>query len=520
MYDFFSMKFTQRDIRNIFDKVKRQAIKACGKARYDRAIRYVECATMIAYQTNEIYADDDLEELIGSLSRGLIVQSTGTPRPMPGKIVFYDSSGIDNVALTQQYLTAFATWNIELLYILNNPYSNARRAAYINDALRKNDKATVFCVPSHLTRSEAVRAIHREIIAFVPEKILLHLAPSDVVPLIVCNALSQCERYLINITDHAFWLGRDSVDYFLEFRNFGITISTEKRKIDPKRLLLQYYYPIISCQPFRGLPPVPDDRAVRIFSGGALYKIYGENERHFGLLRLLLNHYPEVVIYIAGSGNEAPIRRFIHRNGYENRLHLIGQRDDIVHVFRNIDIYLSTYPIGGGLMTQLAAYCSVPVLAFADKNISCKYIDELLPYGPQGDRPIVRGNIEEFCCYAERLIGDKTFRKAEGEALHSRLLPPEAFSRSLHTHLFGQSKQPASFVHVPIDYEAITAIYMEVENRYMHNCVYELVSVFQGKMLWLFPKATASLIRIVLKKETLLRIVSRIKKGYGLFRRN
>ena len=230
MYDFFSMKFTQRDIRNIFDKVKRQAIKACGKARYDRAIRYVECATMIAYQTNEIYADDDLEELIGSLSRGLIVQSTGTPRPMPGKIVFYDSSGIDNVALTQQYLTAFATWNIELLYILNNPYSNARRAAYINDALRKNDKATVFCVPSHLTRSEAVRAIHREIIAFVPEKILLHLAPSDVVPLIVCNALSQCERYLINITDHAFWLGRDSVDYFLEFRNFGITISTEKRK--------------------------------------------------------------------------------------------------------------------------------------------------------------------------------------------------------------------------------------------------------------------------------------------------
>ena len=58
MYDFFSMKFTQRDIRNIFDKVKRQAIKACGKTRYDRAIRYVECATMIAYQTNEIYADD------------------------------------------------------------------------------------------------------------------------------------------------------------------------------------------------------------------------------------------------------------------------------------------------------------------------------------------------------------------------------------------------------------------------------------------------------------------------------
>ena len=201
-------------------------------------------------------------------------------------------------------------------------------------------------------------------------------------------------------------------------------------------------------------------------------------------------------------------------------MYLIGQRDDIVHVFQNIDIYLSTYPLSGGLMNQLAAYCSVPILAFADQNISCRYIDELLPYGPCKDHSIVRDSIESFSRYADRLIADESFRKAEGEALHSRLLPPEEFNRTLYSHLFESPKQPASFIPVAIDYKKISSIYLEVENRYMHNCAYELVSVFKGRMLWLFPKASIVLMQTVMKRETLLRIVSRLKKGYGLFRRN
>ena len=115
---------------------------------------------------------------------------------------------------------------------------------------------------------------------------------------------------------------------------------------------------------------------------------------------------------------------------------LIGQRDDIVHVFRHIDIYLSTYPIGGGLMTQLAAVNKIPILAFADKNISCKHLDALLPYGKYGNEPFTKDNLTSFHQYANRLINDVSFRRQEGTKLQQRLISPELFNRLLYDHYF------------------------------------------------------------------------------------
>lgn len=514
------MKFTKGNINHIISKIKKLSVLAYKKGNYDQAIRYVECASMIAYQTNILYADDEIEELNRQLSHKLLTSSIEIPKKYPNRIVFYDSSGIDNVALTQQYLNAFTTWNIEFLYILNNPYANEKRTAHIFEMLKKNQKATVLIIQSNLSRIEKIQTIYRKVFEFAPTKGLLHLAPGDILPLFVFEKIPWCERYMINMTDHAFWLGKNAVDYFLEFRAYGCTISIEKRRISPDKLLALPYYPIITCQAFKGLPSLSEKNVVRIFSGGALYKTYGDQGLYFHLLKLLLNHNPNVVIYIAGSGNEAPYRKFIRKNHFENRLYLIGQRNDIVHVFKHIDIYLSTYPIGGGLMTQLAAINKIPVLAFADKNISCKYIEELLPYGEHGIHQLTWDNLESFLYYAERLINDITFRKQEGAKLHQRLLPVKVFNQLLHNHLFQQPKKTAQFEHIKVDYNAIENIYLEVENKYMHNCVYELVSTFKWKIIYLFPKSTLILIQTILKKETIIRIFERVKKGYGIFRRN
>ena len=514
------MKLTKSDINHIFSKIKKLAVRAYHKGNYGQAIRYVECASMIAYQTNISYADDDLEELNRLLSCKLLGENTEIPATDSKRIVFYDSSGVDNVALTQQYLNAFIAWGIEFLYILNNPYSNEKRGAHIFEILKKDTKASVYIVPRDFSRIEKIQAIYLKITEFAPAKGILHLAPGDIIPLLIFNNLSWCERYMINMTDHAFWLGKNAADYFLEFRGYGQTISIERRHIAPDRLLALPYYPIVSCQSFKGLPPLPEKDMVRIFSGGALYKTYGDQKKYFCLLELLLNNNSNIVIYIAGSGNEAPYRKFIRKNHYENRLFLIGQRDDIVHVFRHIDIYLSTYPIGGGLMTQLAAVNKIPILAFADKNISCKHLDALLPYGKYGNEPFTKDNLTSFHQYANRLINDVSFRRQEGTKLQQRLISPELFNRLLYDHLFQTPKNPALYEPIEVDYKAVEDIYMEVENEYMHNCIYELISTFKWKISYFFPKSTVILMQIGLKRETILRVLKRVKKGYGIFRRN
>lgn len=55
---------------------------------------------------------------------------------------------------------------------------------------------------------------------------------------------------------------------------------------------------------------------------------------------------------------------------------LIGDRHDINEVFKHSDIFLNTYPIGGGLMTQYAAANSKPILSLGVKDEIDTYIVE------------------------------------------------------------------------------------------------------------------------------------------------
>ena len=102
--------------------------------------------------------------------------------------------------------------------------------------------------------------------------------------------------------------------------------------------------------------------------------------------------------------------------------------------------------------------------------------------------------------------------------MQQRLISPELFNRLLYDHLFQTPKNPALYEPIEVDYKAVEDIYMEVENEYMHNCIYELISTFKWKISYFFPKSTVILMQIGLKRETILRVLKRVKKGYGIFR--
>lgn len=60
--------FSENDIISYFNKIKSLANKQYKQANYEAAVKYIECASMIAYQTNFIYNDQELESLIKKIA--------------------------------------------------------------------------------------------------------------------------------------------------------------------------------------------------------------------------------------------------------------------------------------------------------------------------------------------------------------------------------------------------------------------------------------------------------------------
>ncbi len=379
------MKLTLECVEKDYDKLKRIAKKQFEKKNYTDCINLISCAANIAYHLNFKFYDDDLEEYLKMISYDLIQDISF--QPISGRWVFYDYFGLDNRGLTQQYLNVLDDMGVEYLYILEK-YTTEDNHKDIIEQVKKNDKAEIYINDSSLDFKVQIQNIIKVISEYKPEKALLHFAPWSCLGIVLWNRLDFIERYFINLTDHAFWLGKNTFNYCLEFREYGMYFSNKFRKIEKDKLLLSHFYPIILKKEFSGFPKEAENK-IKIFSGGTYYKIYGSNKLYFDIVKKILLKYNNTVLLFAGSGNEKPFRDFIIKNNFQNRIFLLGHRSDINEVIKNSDIYLNTYPLGGGLITQYALLNSVPVISYAEnelpmiftetmtykKGIECTYTD-------------------------------------------------------------------------------------------------------------------------------------------------
>lgn len=226
------------EIKNVYSKTKLLAKQAFELEQYESAIKHIETAAEIAYMFNWIYSDEELEILLQEISQR-IIQEKRTFEPVKGKMVFYDAFAFDNKGLTQQYLRALMSWGVEILFIFEG--NNFTHSENIVKELKAYPKSELLIVDKALTATEKSNLIYNKILDFKPEKAFLHLYPSSAVAVVVFNSLPELTRYQINLTDHAFWLGTNCIDYCIEFRNYGCTVSTEKRNLKVRQLLNQPY---------------------------------------------------------------------------------------------------------------------------------------------------------------------------------------------------------------------------------------------------------------------------------------
>lgn len=410
-----------RSLNNIISISERKISEFLKSNNYEGAIRWMTVRANLLYEINSSLYDGLIESKLNSIfvPKQSFVSSDVVFKT--NRIVFVDVFSRDRRGLSNQYVEALIVNDIEFLYITENP---SFKQTEIYQQIQQYDKASYCIIPSFKRCTDKVRYIYETIIQYDPDKVLCHLLPWSITMLAALAVLPKSIiKININITDHAFWAGLSVIDYNIEFRNFGKELSVRHRGLLESQEFILPYYPYIDSSPFEGFTGIETTGKVVLFWGGALYKIYGEDDVFLKLIARVLKTHENCICICAGAGDSAQLLSFIKEEGLEDVWHYIGFRKDIYEVVRHCDIVINTYPIGGGLMCQYGALCSKPVIAYA----KTKTIEEVLSTSEN----VSFSNENDFLDFIDLLISNKSFREGFGKRLNTTLPTPHSFNKSL-----------------------------------------------------------------------------------------
>ncbi len=413
-------------VNKLHENFKRKALRCYKSGHFDKCLKYAEAASYTAYEFNLGFKDDELEELLLTLSKQ--IKTIEKPRKRNANTcVFYDCFSVDNGGLVQQYLSAIVAAGYNLLYITER-LGFTKRESDIRSLLNDYNKVEIFETPSDCKGFKRAQYIYNLIADSDASKLFIHTTPRAVCPTVAFNALPKgIDRYKINLTNHTFWIGASCVDYSFEFNPYGCELSMAERGLAKENLFYLPFYPIMKHRKFEGFPVDVKERFV-IFSGGAYYKIFDKDDTFFKLVKKIVEHNPEVLLLYAGDGVRNALMSKIRKHGLEESFVPIGQRKDITEVFEHCNAFLNTYPISGGLMTQYAAQLGKPVLSYYSGTNS---------------------KVEDFTCQknyvsisdisfdavankVRKLIDDEQFRKFYADNIRSCVIGESEFNKLFH----------------------------------------------------------------------------------------
>ncbi len=506
------MRITKAYAEKDFNILKSFIKEEIEKENYTDAFSLIQCCSNLAYHLNFKYVDEDLENYLFHMSQLLL--SLPDFKPRENKWVFYDSFGLDNRGLTQQYLTALDSWDVEYLYILEKPHNLSSSKNIINQ-VKNNPKAQIYIIESitvdnSISNIDSFEEVQKIINKFAPQKAFLHIAPWSVFAITTwIRYESLVTRYLINLTDHAFWLGKSCLDFNIEFRDYGCNISNKFRKIKNNQIIKQLYYPILISSKFQGFPQIDEDKVV-IFTGGAFYKMYGEDFLFLNMLKTIVEENDKAIILIAGNGDSIPLKNFILKHNLMKKILIMGNRTDISEVFKRIDIYVNTYPLMGGLMSQYAVMNKKPLIGFNNSIVPCNNAESLFE---TTTLKFTYFTLDEFYSEINQLINNANYRQ-KIVSNYSDLVPSEnKFSNDLAKKL--SNNEIYIYEDINIDLDRFCNIYCDMENNYLKQ--YDLI-----KFKWIglkyfkydFLEAFFLSIRILINNRQ--RLWSKIKKKLGI----
>ena len=476
------MNITKDKVLADYNRLVALAEKLFDKKRYEDCVAVIKTASLLMYNFNIVYTDERLENLLHKIGDFYI-------RELPAKkndkiVLFYDWWCWETRGLSTIYINALLKNGYTVIVLTRE--CNRDGIKWLADLLGVNGSVEFFDTSgSYEIRFENFTQIYKK---HLPYAAFFHSMPDDAAG---CAFFAKipCKRYLVNLTDHAYWLGATCVDYSIEFRDYGYSVSKNHRHISEDKLLVLPYYPVHKMVMADSMTDFFAKHKNFVFSGGSLYKIAGSTV-FFEIVSYILDSYKNSAFVFIGNGNPENIKNFISQKGYEDRFFYFPERPDFEDFIRHSKFLLSTYPIGGGLMQQLAVVNNKIPLCYnpnmnddvADDNdneslfidtghnpvISYRTFDELKEeikrlltdsdYLTQKEKQLEGMVIAEADFITEiKSILENNNTKYRGKERELNLeefsqiyIDAENNTNRQYNHIFAQSRNPFVYTHFPI----------------------------------------------------------------------
>ena len=409
-------------IKMDYERLKSVIEKNIKKEKYDMACHYIQCAGKLAWNACICFSDDTLENMTKYISTKLLQNEITLNNSDNMEIIFIDTVCADVRGLGYIYINALLDKGYKVRYLYLK--SKEDKIGIILNCIKNSEGSSANSIDDSSIIT-AITELFNIIKCLNVQKILVNCGDTDVIPCAVLYRIKNVESYRISYGDHTFNLGTSIYKYIIEFRDVGVYITNKYRKVEKKQIIKIPYYPNrLPELKYQGLPFNIEGKKLLV-SGGQIYKTVDPNHTFYNLIKTILSNHSECVFLMLSNGSTKGLEDLIRE--YPDRAFHIKERKDLNEILKRATLYISTYPVFGGLMTQYAVMNNrIPITFLKDATI---------PRGillNEDALNIYFDNAECFMKEIDHLLEDDDYRNAQERLLNGQIIRPEVFADELN----------------------------------------------------------------------------------------
>ena len=412
-----------KQVDNLIHKLKLIALNKLEKNNINASLAALSFASETLYAYNQFYTDDELEKITAQVGDRIKNEyNFANYDNIQDNILLYDGFGLDTRGVVLMYLNALG--------------KNGYNVTYVTDLKVKDDIPSI----KNICKKYGINILYVDMSTYEgwcvqlakifenirPRAAFFYTTPFDTS---ACAAFHMydglCKRFLIDLTDHAYWLGKCANDYFLGSREMSAYIQHYERKI-PKEKCIKLGVNLLleECSDHSGLP-FDVKKNTYIFSGGSLYKTLGDKDNtYYRIVRHILRKHNEIKFIYAGTGDDSELKKIIEE--FPNRAFHINERKDFYYLIENSVLYLNTYPMFGGMMMKYSALAHRLPITLKHGFDS----DGLLLH--QKECQIEYCSYEDLIMDVDHLIDDNNYRQEREKLLDGSVVTEERFINNVY----------------------------------------------------------------------------------------
>ena len=459
-------KREQKMFERICKELKDFSRKQIKKSHYNKALAGIANCAQLYYAYNQFYTDDVLEDMVQDIATAIAnkrQKELENYKTDKNTVLFYDGFGLDTRGIAIMYINALCKAGYHVVYMI------PEKARYTQPEIhRVAEGYPVDFVYYQNKYSYYDRAIefYQIIYRYKPKTMFFYTRPDDVSAALAFSVYKgKCNRFLIDLTDHAFWLGTKANDFFICGRDMGAFIQYFKRGISKEKLLrLDVNLLVENTVEHNGLP-FDIEHCPYVFSGGELYKTLGDEKNTFyRIVEHMLAQHPQIKFLYAGAGDDIEMMKLVRK--FKDRVFLISERKDFYYLIQHAVLYLNTYPMFGGMMMRYAALAGrVPVTLRHGKDADGILIN-------QEKVGVMYDTYDEIIEDIDKLLEDDDYRHKREQLLKGTVMTADDFIRNISLLI---EKNQTEYVHSFKEFDT-SEFQMEFFRRFdMKNALYSTV---------------------------------------------